>query len=465
MSEHRDELEQWLGEPVQHMLPPPGTFELIRKRARRRKVRQAALSAAGVAAVVAVGVTVPKLVIPTTHLSTRLTTGSQSPSPGQHGTPMRPAGHSSAPVVMTSPTAGSRSVWVPPNFQVSSATFVGNQTGFVLGQAGTPGQCGPPKAYVCTSLARTDNAGGSWSGVPAPVAGAPNGSTGVSQVRFLNTGYGWVYGPQLFATTDGGLTWARVGTHGQRVTDLETIDGRVFAVWADCRGSGADFAAGCTSFSLYSSAAGTSNWAPVPGVTGLSQASGAPSSAFLVLTGTRGYLIGPNGELYSGPVSRASGWGPVTNAHSPVTLHCSPGTAQPDGVPSQAFLAATGSGGLVLFCPGTSPGSPQPGSLYYSTDGGATWQPQGTVPVQGTPTSLSGSPAGAVMLASASGIEVASSPAGPWQVARTSPAPGGFTYVGMTEANQGIAVAARQSLHGLWFTFNSGLRWHALQIP
>ena len=72
--------------------------------------------------------------------------------------------------------------------------------------------------------------------------------------------------PQLWAPHDGGQTWAQVGTHGQRVTDLETVGDRVFAVFATCTGAGAAFASGCTSFTLFPGKFSTVlGWARYPG--------------------------------------------------------------------------------------------------------------------------------------------------------------------------------------------------------
>src|SRR5690348_17885436 len=57
---------------------------------------------------------------------------------------------------------------------------------------------------------------------------------------------GWAYGPQLYATHTSGRTWAQVGTGGLRVTALETVGDRVFAVWASCTGDGPAYAVNCT---------------------------------------------------------------------------------------------------------------------------------------------------------------------------------------------------------------------------
>ena len=55
-----DPLDRWLNQQVRPLPPPPGTFELITRRARRRKLRRAAVSVASAAAVAAaVAVAVP----------------------------------------------------------------------------------------------------------------------------------------------------------------------------------------------------------------------------------------------------------------------------------------------------------------------------------------------------------------------------------------------------------------------
>ena len=69
MADPRDDLDAWMNAQVQPLPPPPGTFELIRKRARRRKMTRAATAAAGAAAVIAVIATVPRLVITQLNVS------------------------------------------------------------------------------------------------------------------------------------------------------------------------------------------------------------------------------------------------------------------------------------------------------------------------------------------------------------------------------------------------------------
>src|SRR5271170_749568 len=196
MADRRDDLESWLEGRVDPLPPRPGTFELIKRRARRRRYRRLAVGAGAAAVIVAAAVTVPqvvnlRVVNPATATgAARTSTAVPSASGGTASTATR----SVQPIA---PAPGP----VPGNFRPTSVTFIGTDTGWVIGQAGTPGHCA---TRYCTSIARTDDAGKTWAGVPAPVTGPADGSTGVSQVRFLNADNGWAFGPELFATHDGG---------------------------------------------------------------------------------------------------------------------------------------------------------------------------------------------------------------------------------------------------------------------
>jgi hypothetical protein len=470
MDEPRDDVDTWLHERVTPLLPHPGAFERIRRQARRRKLARAALATAGAAVVAAGGITASQLILngrfngaPVVASGSSAPvhrSSSSAPKPSPAGT-SGPDSNSATPTPTQPP--------VPPNFAPTSVTFVSTGTGWVIGQAGTPGHCGPPNAYICTSIAVTNDGGATWHGLPAPVAGAPDGGTGVGQVRSLDGANGWAFGPQLYATHDGGQTWAKIATHGMRVTDLETVDGRAFAMWARCTGTGPDFAGNCTSFSLYSTAAGLDAWSPVAGATGL-QASpaGTPGSAQLVLTGSRGYLLTPAGGLISGPVTSTANWGPVTTPQgAAVALPCAPGNAENSGHPLRAMLASTGPG-LVLLCAGQESGNRQAKTLYYSANGGRTWSPAGPAPGRGAAMSLSGTPGGPVMVATSSGIDVSTNAPGSgplaWRAARGATAPGGYSYVGMTTSAQGVAVPANQSLDAVWFTYDGGAQWQVSPV-
>ena len=445
MPDRRDDLDSWLDGRVDPLPPPPGTFELIKRRARRRKYGRLAVGAGAAAVIVAAAVTVPTVVnLQVQKPTTVAGAGNASTSSPTPKTAAPSTASSSATQVLPA-----RQAPVPPNFQPTSVTFIGQNTGWVIGQAGTPGHCA---TQYCTSMARTGDAGKTWAGSPAPVTGPADGATGVSQVRFLDRSDGWAYGPQLFATHDGGRTWSQVVTNGLRVTDLETVGDRAFALFASCTGTGAAFAAGCTSYTLYSSPAASDDWTPVGSATsGLTG-----SAASLVLTGTRGYLLAPDGMLYSGPVDGSAPWPQVK------AIPCPVGTPLANGQPTGALLAAASAGNLVLVCASSSvPGAQQAKHVFTSADGGLAWQNAVAAPDLGLATSVAAAPGGTKVLATTRGIDVQPAGSTSWQAATLNgPAPaGGFGFAGMTTDAQGVALPANPAAGTVWFTFDGGETW------
>jgi hypothetical protein len=463
----RDPLEGWLDQRVAPLPPPPGTFDLITRRARRRKIRNAAATAASgviVAAAVVLGVTNTTAF----HLATPSESAQVAAGQGQAQTAIR-SGASDAPGQRTngsaSPAARASAsgtsgpaanggqgalATVPANFAPTSVTFVSTTKAWVIGQAGTPGTC--YNGDICTSVATTSDGGTTWQGEHAPVAGASSGAAGVSGIRFLNGVDGWAFGPELWATHDGGSTWNAVSTGGARVTDLETAGDRAYALFATCSGSSASFAADCTSYTLETATAGSDSWTPVGTATSDLSAGGTATSAMLELTGSAGYLIAPDGSVYSGPVGGT--WSKAG------TAPCQPGAAQPGGLPSGAQLAVQNASHLALACASAADGS----TVYTSADGGAAWSARagsGSGPA-GTLTSLAATPGGTLALATTSGIDVLPSGSSRWQAASATGSnlpSGGFSYVGMTSDTQGVAVPANTSLHEIWLTSDGGLTW------
>lgn len=495
MTDRHDEIEDWLGAEVHPLAPPPGTFERVQRRARRRKTNQLLVTAAGAVVVIAGAVLAPT-VVPTLLTGSSHHTGAPLAG-GTSSTPARPtstsasASHSahestSSPATSSSPVTGGTGLSMstsgapaPPNFQPTSITMVTASVGAVIGQAGTPGQCTGPVAVDCTSLAGTSTDGNSWYGISAPVVGAPRGTTGTGQLRFLNLTYGWAYGPQLYFTSDGGKTWGGPeDTHGLRVTDLETAGSRAFALLGSCQGTGASYAADCSTFSLYSAGAGSTTLQPVSldlpagkRATAMGTA-GVASSATLVLTGGpsggTGYLLAPSGAVLSGSLT-GSPWKYAGQAP------CTPGAASASGTPLGAQLAAgntrllincaSGAGGTGNARTGTGGGTRQVKKLFESKSGGAHWTKVSQPPADGQATSLATASQNQVVLATTTGIEY--SPDGTtWRPATISggaPA-GGFRYVGMTSATQGVAVPANARLGEVFVTTDGGQTWTAKPI-
>jgi hypothetical protein len=480
VSNPRDDFDAWLHADVEPLAPPPGTFERVTRKARRRKISRAAVSAAGAAVIVAGLAVSPQVVSALTqhpagrhpplaagHTTVPATRPARTVSP--RGTPAARSA-TPEPTASASLSAGPSGDPVPANFQPTSVTFVGHDIGAVLGQAGTPGQCAG--GVNCTSLAGTYDYGQSWFGVSAPRTGAPDGSAGVSQLRFLNPSQGFAFGPELWITQNGGAHWSKVSLPPDtRVTDLETLDGQVFALWARCAGAGPDFAADCTSFTLHTAPADAApadnQWRQIGGAVNLTAGGRATSASLILVGGTTsdpasatGYLLAPDRKVLSGSLD-STAWTTVG------TAPCAPGAAQPGGQPSGALMAA-GSGDLFLICAGattSTPASPSAGGparmLYMSADGGKTWLARSAAPALGKPASLAAAAGNVVVLATSDGIEVSPDGGQSWQVTVQAAAGphGGFSYVGMTEPTQGVAVPANPALHQVWFTDNAGQTW------
>jgi hypothetical protein len=460
MADRRDDVDSWLSERIDPLPPPPGTFDLIKRRARRRKYRRLAITATTAAVIVAAAVTVPQVV----KLPVLSPSGTSGVTAGRPASATATGGGRTQSIAATRPGTASASSQaaapapVPANFRPTSVTFVGTGTGWVMGQAGTTGQCA---TAFCTSVARTDNGGKTWAGVPAPLAGDPDGASGVSQLRFLNTEDGWAFGPELYFTANGGRSWAQVSTGGLRVTDLETVGDRAFALFASCSSDKTSFA-DCTSFTLYSSPASSSNWTPVGASTsGLSDGA-AHEAASLVLTGSRGFLLAPNRALYAGPVNGSGAW-TLVNA---ISSDCPVGPPQLDGQPTGVLLTAVNARDLILACASGSSGASttsatQKKLIFSSPNGGGSWLAMAAAPRSGTAFSVAASPSATVVLATNQGIDVL--PAGDitWQTASLGAAApaGGFGYVGMTTDSQGIALPANPASGTVWFTYDGGQSW------
>ena len=276
----------------------------------------------------------------------------------------------------------------------------------------------------------------------------------MSQLRFTDLKDGWAFGPALYETSGGGWPWAAEDTGGQRVIDVEAAGPSALAIFATCAGRGHDYASNCTSFALYDSSAGSQSWSPVavpPAYQHMT--SGQASSAALVISGgTTGYLLTPTGAVLTGPVS--GGTWTVAGA-----APCKPGMAQSSGIPAGAQLAAGPDQALALTCDSAS------GIVLWTSASGKSWQSAGPVTASGTPTSLATASARQVVLASTSGINYSTNAGQTWKAAKIAGAPaGGFSYVGMTDALQGVAVPEDAQLGAIYVTSDGGKTWIASPV-
>ena len=452
MTNQHDPVDAWLEREVTPLMPAPGSLDRIRTRARRRKRNQAFVAAAGCAVIVGAAAAAPAIASALQgtagpgHATPQTALGSSAPSRSARPGSTESSTATPSPQHSTLATGSLTSDPVPAGFRPTSVTFVGMNNGTggvvgaVIGQAGN-GKCA---TQYCTSLAQTPDYGSHWYGLSAPLTGGPQDSTGVSQVRFLNLRDGWAFGPGLWATTSGGWPWTKEDTYGQRVIDLEAAGGRAFAVFATC--TGAQYAGGCTAFRLYSSVAGTRTWTPVTVPSGFQvMRSAAQGTARLVISGgTTGYLLTPNGQLLTGQVAGSS-W--TLAGQAP----CGPGAGLLTYGPS-----------LLLAC--TSQSAPQQ-TVVYRSAAGVNWQRVGVVTAQGAADSVSATTTGQVVLATTEGLYYSTDGGTHWQAATVASAPaGGFSYVGMTNATQGVALPADASLGEIFVTSDGGQTWTASPV-
>ncbi|MHB1593417.1 MAG: hypothetical protein ACYCO9_07035 [Streptosporangiaceae bacterium] len=474
MADGMDPFDRWLETDVELLSPRPGSFDAIRRRARRRKATRAAGVAAGAVVAVAALVVVPRLALPSqagpggpsTALGGTSVSRTAGPKTGGTGQGERgPSTSATAHSPMPGQTGPGPALVAPgarrvpaPGFRPTSVTFVGPNIGAVLGQARCAG--GP-----CTAVAGTASYGSSWFAVGGPDAGPPGSASGASQIRFLNEHDGWAYGPGLFATHDGGATWARVSVPAAgRVIDLATVGDRAFAVLATCSGSGPAYARHCTSFALITAAAGdaANRWRLVPGAA----APGRASPGALQLATAGGYLLA-GGHLFTGPVTGGA-WHQVavSPAGGPPCLGA--GTA---GAPAAGWhgLLAPAPGELFLYCSGGPATGAAPAGLYGSSDGGTSWTFLAPAGAAGTPTSMAvTTPGSTLVLATTAGIYYSDTAHGTlaWQPASLpGPVPpGGFSFIGMTTSTQGVAVPTAAGQHEVMITTDGGMIWQARPI-
>ncbi len=117
----------------------------------------------------------------------------------------------------------------------------------------------------------------------------------------------------------------------------------------------------------------------------------------------------------------------------------------------------------------TTAGDVQDKAVYVSADGGHGWQQVGAAPAAGIARSLAAAQGNLLVLATTTGLDVSADGGASWKQAATGPpnAPagqGGFSYVGMTDSLQGVAVPADPHLNEVFITTDGGRTWRARPI-
>jgi photosystem II stability/assembly factor-like uncharacterized protein len=175
--------------------------------------------------------------------------------------------------------------------------------------------------------------------------------SGISALRFANPSTGWAFGPELWATHDGGTTWARITIPGLpaagRIAALETARGTVHAVAYD----------GETNFRIATSAIAADDWhlsnlqlpvgaGPVPQIQ-------------LVLAGDAGWVLQNDRAVVNGARLVGGTW----QSWNPPCVDLA----------GPAVLAASSATHLIAVCDEGLWSTPTGEHLWSSTDGGVTF--------------------------------------------------------------------------------------------
>lgn len=126
---------------------------------------------------------------------------------------------------------------VPATFRTWSVSNAGSGTVYNLGST----ECG---SDICPTLLRSGADGASWQAVHVFSGTDTSSATGtdvpgiqpdgaLSEVRFADSQVGYVYGGDLWLTTDRGASFSRVNHPGHTVLDLEIWAGQIYLLSAD----------------------------------------------------------------------------------------------------------------------------------------------------------------------------------------------------------------------------------------
>lgn len=349
------DIRQLLNEGLSIRVPDAEPLSRLRDRIRARWRRRVG-GLAALTAIMAVAIVVP--LITTGQSAERVSTVGQSPQGTKASVP------STQPSPTTSPTLSPS--LAPAGVRILSWSFVTTNDGWLLGSA----SCG---SAPCAVVMRTADGGRSWAPLSIPRAAADVGHDGCSNdtpptpcvagIRFATVSTGYLFGPSLLVTEDGGRTWS--SRPAPQIADLEVQGGRIVRLVQSC--------SGCTR-SLQIAPVGSDTWTSVPTPEGVSSLVVADKDTMYLVAATP-VGAGPGNSL----VFRGSGSG----SWSPLGSPCDGASAGGAGSPLQLVsIAATGAV-LAAECASAQIAPQQAGyqqGLRVSVDSGQHFGPQLTIP-------------------------------------------------------------------------------------
>lgn len=383
----------------------------------------------------------------------------QSPSRPQTAAASSPT---SAGVPANATTVPSTSTGeVPSGTSLMDLSWVGPADAFALSRQ-------PCAVGTCPVVARTTDGGDHWRELPATPARitSTTGCTilqcvnGISGIAFASSAVGYLYGPSMFMTTDGGQTWQPVT--GPKVAALAVGRGQVFRVVFPHGGC-----PGVCAPSLQVAPVGSTAWRTV-----LGPLSVATATTYQILASASDVYLVVYGDLAAGAGTQRALLYRSTDGGATFEDLADPCLGR---LPTQyvlTALAAAPGGVLEGLC---TPRDTVSGRQYLvaSINAGSSWQPLRPLP-SGT--------FGVISAASASTIAVATGPVGgsgtrtakllvtadggkSWKTAATDtfqPKTLAVAQLGFVTAQVGWWLADG---HRVFVTTDGGTRWSTERYP
>jgi hypothetical protein len=317
-------------------------------------------------------------------------------------------------------------------------------------------------------LARTTDGGSSWVALSAPIAGYESrnnqgSSTAppVSEVRFADELDGWIYGPSLFATHDGGTSWQQVNLGGS-IVSLETSGGYVDALVSPCAGVDGQECTG--PLQLYQAHVTGGAFSPV--LTGPSVSSTSGVLLHLSLHAPIGFVnmsgVGePNqASIYATQsLANTAGWKTFPDPCATVANDSFDAFVAPDTTSLYTLCSGQGAAGSVIK------------AVVKTVNGVSTVT--GAPPAGGDPEALAATSGGTLVVSAASGaswLYRSTDGGATWTTAVTFGDGGmGFNDLGFTTSTQGVVIHGvpgppSNVVSQLLMTTDGGASWSPVPI-
>ena len=291
---------------------------------------------------------------PSPAVSTTTAAPSATPSTPPSATPSASATPSPSPAKTGLPQATGPA---PAHFSPLDFSFIGSSFGWALGQT-----CGDT---TCTAhVARTTDAGHSWHALPDPGASLDEGSD--PAIRFGDQSNGWIYGPHLWSTHDGGRSWKHVAIDG----DVVALEELSHTAWAFVRKCAGDAGTGPCTHSLWSAPLGSDTFVRRGAVPA---ADGNTARWQLVRAGSAsGWLSGwgDGGSLILRTTDGGRTWKEIANPCKTQSVY-------------YQRLARYDAQHLWLVCGSDAGAGSQTKVVYRTSDGGTHWGNRNDGPYRG----------------------------------------------------------------------------------